>query len=239
MNYGKINMSELIDGSGYLIAERYIPEKLVDAVNNKLNTLHPVRASSSGRKYAEGEQIKDLPDIAVWWSQMVMDWPEVIEIESMISELIKPHLPEAEWYASDIVVIEGNSNWINPHVDTPHRFKSYNYDKRLLGVQAIMSFFDLDKARGVTGVVPESQKKDFNINLCYQGFYTPWFNKHCIQPALPKGSVLYYNCRVLHSSMPNSQDRPRQALLFNYLDSSIISDIRTMDNIWESNKNGK
>lgn len=228
-------MAELTDGQGYDVAISYIPEKLIDAVVAKLDTLHPVRASSSNRTYAEREKIKDLPDISVWWSQMVMDWPEVIEINSMVSELIKPQLPTAEWYASDIVVIEGNSKWINPHVDTPHRFKKYNYDKRLLGVQAIVSLFDLDKSRGVTGVVPESQKQDHNINLCYQGFYNSLFNKKCVQPTLPKGSVLYYNCRVLHSSMPNPHDQSRQALLFNYLDSSIISDIRTMDNIWGSN----
>jgi len=229
-------MAELTDGQGYDVAISYIPEKLIDAVVAKLDTLHPVRASSANRTYAEREKIKDLPDISVWWSQMVMDWPEVIEVNSMVSELIKPELPSAEWYASDIVVIEGNSKWINPHVDTPHRFKKYNYDKRLLGVQAIVSLFDLDASRGVTGVVPGSQTQDYNINLCYQGFYNSLFNKKCVQPTLPKGSVLYYNCRVLHSSMPNTQDQPRQALLLNYLDSSIIDDIKTMDNIWESNE---
>jgi|688.fasta_scaffold312694_3 ectoine hydroxylase-related dioxygenase (phytanoyl-CoA dioxygenase family) len=238
MNYGRTNMNELIDGKGYVVAERYIPEKLIDAVHNKLHTLYPVRASSTNKQYAEGEKIKDLPDINVWWSQMVMDWPEVIEIESMVNELVKPYLPTLEWYASDIVVIEGNSTWINPHVDTPHRFKKYNYDKRLLGVQSIVSLFDLDKTRGVTGVVPGSQKQDHNINLCYQGFYNSHFNKNCVQPNLPKGSVLLYNCRVLHSSMPNTQDTLRQALLINYLDSSIISDIRSTDNIW-NNDNGK
>ena len=232
-------LNKLKDGQGYDVAVSYIPEKLIDAVNSKLHTLHPVRASSMDRTYAEREKIKELPDISVWWSQMVMDWPEIIEINSMVSELVKPYIPSLEWYASDIVVIEGNSKWINPHVDTPHRFKKYNYNKELLGVQAIVSLFDLDKSRGVTGLVPSSQKQDFNINLCYQGFYNSLFNKKCIQPELPKGSVLYYNCRVLHSSMPNTQDRPRQALLFNYLDSSIISDIRTMDNIWESNNDGK
>ena len=232
-------LNKLKDGQGYDVAISYIPEKLIDALNSKLHLLHPVRASSMDRTYAEREKIKDLPDISVWWSQMVMDWPEVIEINSMVSELVKPYMPSQEWYASDIVVIEGNSKWINPHVDTPHRFKKYNYNKELLGVQAIVSLFDLDKSRGVTGLVPDSQKQDFNINLCYQGFYNSFFNKNCVQPELPKGSVLYYNCRVLHSSMPNTQDRPRQALLFNYLDSSIISDIRTMDNIWESNKDGE
>jgi hypothetical protein len=34
------------------------------------------------------------------------------------------------------------------------------------------------------------------------------------------------------------QNRPRQALLINYMDNSIISDIRSMDNIWNNN-NGR
>lgn len=232
----RIVKSQLTENTGYIVLEKIIPDHLVDSIVAKLDTLYPVRASSSTKKYAEKDDIKNLTDISVWWSQMVMDWPEVIEINNLIIDKVKEHLHNAEWYASDIVTIEKHSKWINPHIDTPHRFKKYNYDRRLLGVQAIVSLFDLDKTTGVTGVVPRSQTQDFNINLCYQGFYNTWFMKNCVQPNLPKGSVLFYNCRVLHSSMPNEQNSPRPALLLNYLDSSIIEDIKTMDNIWQSNK---
>ena len=44
-----------------------------------------------------------------------------------------------------------------------------------------------------------------------------------------------YNCRLLHSSMPNPTDSKRPAILMNYLDSDIIDEVRTMDNIWGSN----
>lgn len=232
----RIVKSQLTENTGYIVLEKIIPDHLVDSIVAKLDTLYPVRASSSTKKYAEKDDIKNLTDISVWWSQMVMDWPEVIEINNLIIDKVKEHLHNAEWYASDIVTIEKHSKWINPHIDTPHRFKKYNYDRRLLGVQAIVSLFDLDKTTGVTGVVPRSQTQDFNINLCYQGFYNTWFMKNCVQPNLPKGSVLFYNCRVLHSSMPNEQNSPRPALLLNYLDGSIIEDIKTMDNIWQSNK---
>jgi ectoine hydroxylase-related dioxygenase (phytanoyl-CoA dioxygenase family) len=231
----RIVKSQLTENTGYIVLEKIIPDHLVDSIVAKLDTLYPVRASSSTKKYAEKDDIKNLTDISVWWSQMVMDWPEVIEINNLIIDKVKEHLHNAEWYASDIVTIEKHSKWINPHIDTPHRFKKYNYDRRLLGVQAIVSLFDLDKTTGVTGVVPRSQTQDFNINLCYQGFYNTWFMKNCVQPNLPKGSVLFYNCRVLHSSMPNEQNSPRPALLLNYLDGSIIEDVKTMDNIWASN----
>lgn len=227
--------TQLTEGNGYVVAENYIPHSLIDKITDRLHELHPVRASSSSKKYAEKEDIKTLPDIAVWWSQMVMDWPEVKEINELVIDKVKQHLPNAFWYASDIVTIEKNSKWVNPHVDTPHRFKKYNYNKNLLGVQAIISLFDLTTANGATGLVPNSQNVDFNINLCYEGFYNSWFLKNCVQPNLTKGSVLFYNCRVLHSSMPNPANTSRPALLLNYLDNDIVEDIKQIDNIWTSN----
>lgn len=232
----KLIKTQLTEGDGYVVLEKIIPESLIDSINNKLGTLYPVRASSSTKKYAEKEQIKELSDISVWWSQMVMDWPEVVEINNILIEKVSDYLANATWYASDIVTIEAHSKWVNPHIDTPHRFKKYNYDKRLLGVQAIVALSDMNKDRASTGVVPKSQVMDFNINLCYQGFYNSWFNKNCVQPNLPKGSVLFYNCRVLHSSMPNPQPKSRPALLLNYLDHDIIDDVKSMDNIWSSNE---
>lgn len=231
----KIVKAQLTEGDGYVIVENLIPEKLINDIASKVNLLHPVRASSANKKYAEKDDIKNLSDIAVWWSQMVTDWSEVIKINGILIEKVREHLASAEWYAGDIVTIEPHSKWINPHVDTPHRFKKYNYDKRLLGVQAIVPLFDLDTNNGATGIAPKSQLVDFNINMCYQGLYNAWFNNHFIQPLIRKGSVLFYNCRVLHSSMPNPTNKPRPALLLNYLDQSIIEDIKTMDNIWTSN----
>ena len=145
-------------------------------------------------------------------------------------------MPKAEFYASDIVTLEPHSQWINPHIDTPHRFKNYNYNRNLLGIQCIVALSDLDKEHGSTGLVPGSQLQDFNINLCYQGMYTEVFKRKCIQPIMPKGSVLFYNCRVLHSSMPNPQKERRPALLLNYLDGIIIEDVKKLDNIWGSNE---
>lgn len=226
---------QLTTGDGYVVLEKVIPDNLIDSIISKQDTLYPVRASASNKKYAERENIKELPNISVWWSQMVMNWPEVIEIDKIIKPHILPHLNNAEWYASDIVTVNSNSTWINPHVDTPQRFKKYNFNKSLLGIQAIVSLYDLHKNNGVTGLVPKSQKMDHNINLCYQGIYNSYFLENCVQPNLPKGSVLFYNARVLHSSMPNPTKQNRPALLLNYLDSSIIEDVRSLDNIWQSN----
>jgi len=226
---------QLTTGNGYLILEKIIPDELIDSILAKKELLYPVRASSSNKKYAERNEIEKLPNVSVWWSQFVMDWPEVIQIEQLINPTVNMHLPKAEWYASDIVTINAGSTWINPHVDTPHRFKKYNFNKNFLGIQAIVSLYDLDKNNGATGIVPKSQMVNYNIDFCYQGMYDGFFKANSIQPSLPKGSVLLYNSRVLHSSMPNPSKQNRPALLLNYLDSSIIEDVRSLDNIWQSN----
>ena len=69
--------------------------------------------------------------------------------------------------------------------------------------------------------------------LSKDGLY--WFLENMVQPDLPTGSLLFYNCRVLHSSMPNPQQTERPALLINYLDKNIMSEVRNLDNIWISN----
>jgi ectoine hydroxylase-related dioxygenase (phytanoyl-CoA dioxygenase family) len=223
------------DGRGYTVIEDLISDELINSIRSKLPTLRPVRASSNDKTYAERLVVHTLPDIAVWWSQLVSDWPEVQEIDAEISPMVELYLPTAEFYCADIVTINPGSKWINPHVDTPHRFQKYNYDKRLLGIQCIVALEYMDQSNGATGLVVASHKTDHNINLCYQGYYDHDFKNQCIQPELHRGDVLMYNCRLMHSSMPNPSNKARPALLINYLERDIIDEIKSIDNIWTSN----
>jgi len=54
---------------------------------------------------------------------------------------------------------------------------------------------------------------------------------------MPTGSLLFYNCRLLHSSMPNPLEVERPALLINYMNKNIIKEVAQLDNIWSSNGN--
>jgi ectoine hydroxylase-related dioxygenase (phytanoyl-CoA dioxygenase family) len=228
-------VNDLTEGEGYIFLENIIPNDLIDNINNKLDRLYPVRASSSGKTYAEHDMIKDLPDISVWWSQMIMDWPEVKLINDLLITHIDKELDNIVLYAADIVTINGDSKWVNPHVDTPHRFKEWNMDDRLLGVQCIVSLQDTSPEDGTTGFVPNSHIPDWDIDLCYNGAYNKYFYDFCEQKYMPKGSVLMYNCRLLHSSMPNYSPNPRPMLLLNYLNGDIVENVKKVDNIWSSN----
>ena len=231
--------SILTEGEGYKVLHSFIPRKLINDFKNKLKDLYPVRASSSKKVYAERDDIKKLEDISVWWSQMVTDMPESIAIRKLIDPIMQSHFPSLVLYSNDTVFIKNNSEWINPHVDTPHRFSKYNYDKRLLGIQCIVSLDNINKDSASTGLVPYSQKRDFEIEKCYTGTFDRWFRENAIQPDMPTGSLLFYNTRVLHSSMPNPKDSERPALLFNYLDRNIVDEVKSLDNIWKSNESTK
>lgn len=230
-----VEYKDLTEGEGYLFLESVIPTDLIDSINSKLDTLYPVRAMSSGKRYEERENISKLADISYWWSQMVMDWPEVIAINELLLPKISEQLNNAVWYTSDIITINGDTKLVNPHVDTPHRFKQWNTDTRLLGVQCIVSLQDTTPEMGSTGFVPNSHEPDWDIDMCYNGAYNKYFYDFCEQRDMPKGSVLMYNCRLLHSSMPNYLPEPRPMLLLNYLNGDIVENVKKVDNIWSSN----
>ena len=163
-----------------------------------------------------------------------IDWNDINKIKILISK-IKLELDDALFYASDVVTINGDSKWINPHVDTPHRFKQWNEDERLLGVQCIVALQDTTPEQGSTGFVPRSHIQDWDIDMCYSGAYNKYFYSLSEQRHMTKGSVLMYNARLLHSSMPNYLPEPRPMLLLNYLNGAIVEDVKKIDNIWSSN----
>jgi ectoine hydroxylase-related dioxygenase (phytanoyl-CoA dioxygenase family) len=230
-----MNDVSLTSGEGYLFLENAIPDDLIDAINDRLHTLYPVRAINSGKAYAEKEGIQRLPDISIWWSQLVMDWPEVNAINDLLLTIVNRQLDNAVWYTSDIVTTNGDSKLVNPHVDTPHRFNQWNLDPRLLGVQCIVSLQDTTPEMGSTGFVPNSHGSDWDIEMCYNGSYNKYFWDFYEQLHMPKGSVLMYNSRILHSSMPNYLPETRPMLLLNYLNGDIVEDVKKIDNIWSSN----
>ena len=225
------------EGQGYNIVNDIIPSHYIESIKDKIDMLYPVRASTHKKQYAEGADCKSLFGIAVWWSQLTDEWHEVEQIHRIIFPLIWEQMNDARFYASDIVTINGPSRWISPHVDTPHRFPKYNFrtDDDIYGIQVIIPLDDLDTGTGSTGIVPYSHRQDWNINDCYNGVHDEYFLKSAKQYPLPKGSMLYYNTRLMHSTMPLNLPKKRSVLLINYLKTSIIDDIRKIDNVWTSN----
>jgi len=226
---------KLIEGEGYVILEQILTESITSPALQKHSSTSMVRASTVDLQYAEKENCKLLNNIAVYWSDTQIDSDCTKIIHAFLIPFIKSVSNTLDLYSSDYVTIVSNTEYCNPHIDTPHRFKKYNFDNRLLGIQCIVALEDMTIENGVTGLVPYSQKRDFDIVDCYSGKYTRWFKENAKQFDLSRGSVLMYNCRVLHSSMSNKSNNNRTALAINYLDNSLIDEVRVIDNIWTSN----
>lgn len=225
----------LINQEGFIILKNCIPVNQLLSLQNRVTELYPIRAVSSTNRYKENDEVKHLEDICVWWSQSLDDFAEVKSIKQLVDPIIQHNFPTLVNYVNDVVVINPNSRWINPHVDTPYRFDKWNKDSNILGIQCIIPLTDVSEENGSTGLVPYSQKRNFEIKKCYEGKYNNWFLDNKIQPKLHKGSLLIYNSRVLHSSMPNKTNIARYALLMNYIESSILDEVKTIDNVWISN----
>jgi len=225
------------DGPGFKLVTDIIPSDTIDSINNRKDKLYPVRASSHKKQYAEAEACKKLFGIAVWWSQLTDDWDEVKEIHDLIYPEIQQHLKDATFYASDIVTINGPSRWVGPHIDTPHRFEKYNKRENndVYGIQVIIPLDDLDKDTGATGLVPFSHQQDWDIQDCYEGVHDDYFKENAEQYDMPKGSMLFYNTRLMHSTMPLRLPKKRSILLINYLRRDIIKAVKKIDNVWSSN----
>ena len=225
---------KFIDGEGYVILEKILPDSITYPTLQKFYASTMVRASTKNLAYAEKDGIKLLDDVAVWWSYNNLEDGVFKIIDIMLRPFIFEISNNLEFYSCDFVTINSNTEYCNPHVDTPHRFTNWNFDKRLLGVQCIVALEDMTVTNGVTGLVPYSQKRDFDIKDCYSGKYTRWFKENAVQFDLHKGSVLMYNCRVLHSSMNNNSDKARTALAINYLEHDLVDEVKSVDNIWNS-----
>lgn len=219
---------ELISGPGFLVKENVIPVDVIDLLSQRLHELKPKKISSHNVKYFENEKINEAPDTSIWWSQQ-LDWDEVLKIDQYIHPLVNQHLDNSQLYSSNIITVEPYTNWVNPQVDMPHRFETYNFDKRFLGLQVAIPLVDTD----ILGVFPKSQVVNFDIGLCYKGYYTHWFKANCVRPKLKKGSIIFYNTRLLHSSMPNNSNQAIPLLLMNYLDNDIINNVKNIDPTWD------
>lgn len=223
---------QLTKGTGWHLMHNAFPINLIDQVNANLDMLRPRRGFTTGRTYVEGDTNKRyFGPLSLWWSQQVRDMPGVMEINDVILRIIDPLLDSAVLYATDVVTIEPGSTIVNPHVDTPHRFRPWNFDDRMLAIQAIVSLHDIDKNSGSTGVYTGSQLYDWDINECYKGTYNDEFLENVIQPDMPKNSLLFYNCRLMHSSMPNPSNTSRRALLLHYCSEPLVESLHEWDNI--------
>lgn len=226
------NLKDQLLSDGYIVVKNFIDPSLIESIDRKRDLLIPHRGHGVDNKYWPQDKIKDCPELALWWSQQLNAWPEVIKIEEKLCALLLEVFYKPTLYVSDVITNTSKNQYIKPHIDSPYRFDKWHDSFDLLGVQCIFPLCKFTKENGGTGLLPNSHKKNWVVKDSYAGVYNEEFLAGVVQPIMDIGDMLMYHPRVLHSTMPNKTTEPRRALLIHITEETMIDQMRSIDTIF-------
>ena len=159
------------------------------------------------------------------------------EISTKFSNKVKEHinkyiyklLPDSESYGTGSFICQ-KPGWqfIAPHLDTPNRFVKYNKTKELLGVHAFIPIEKFSKNTGGTAFLPGSQNYFIDHWGAIEGKYQDLFLDNCEQINCNAGDLILFNTRCLHSSMPNTSDKLRNAHSIVNVKSNVLEQLKQL-----------
>lgn len=218
--------------SGFIVFNRLLDNNDVVSVEARHKELVPCRGHGIDNSYWPKDRIANCPELALWWSQQVTDWPEVQRISNTLLDKLGFLFDDPAIYVTDIISNTPKNKFIKPHIDSPYRFDRWHNEVELLGVQCIIPLCPFTKENGATGLLPDSHKKDWVVLESYRGVYNEEFLAGVVQPPMLLGDALVYNPRMLHSTMPNTTESTRRALLIHITSQSMVEQLKLVDNIW-------
>ena len=221
-----------IKEQGYVVVRNAIDPVLIYQVNVQQDSLIPQRGHDYTAKYFAKNKLNEAGKLAIWWSQQVINWQGVIQINNALLELTNGWFDNNCIYVSDVITNEPGNQFVKPHIDSPYRFDKWHEMVELLGVQCIVPLCKFNKENGGTGLYPGSHLRNWVVQDSYRGVYTEEFLANVVQPEMNPGDVLIYNPRVLHSTMPNNTNIQRRALLTHITTRELALQMKLVDNIW-------
>lgn len=229
----KEELKNLFETDGFRVFKNVIDTNLISSINNKTHLLVPHRGHAMDHKYWPADKVHECKDLAVWWSQELSNWAEVREITNDLIRLIGSLFDDPGLYIADIITNEPGNTHVKPHIDSPYRFDKWWDEDELLGLQCIVPLCDFSKENGGTGLLPNSHNTRWVVKDSYAGKYNKEFLDGYVQPEMLLGDVLVYHPRTLHSTMPNSTDTSRRALLVHITNKDMAYQLQNIDTIWK------
>ncbi len=209
----------------YRIITEVIDHKRSSELRSWASACLPDRGIASDGAYWHALSGVEQPELDIWWAR-----DESLFVEDVLDRIAKlRHNPSLRLYGWDFVFAAPFAGVVNPHVDTPYRFTPWEGADSGLGEQFILALEDLDEFNGATGIVPNSQQYTWPIDQCYSGAYNEFFSANCEQPRVSEGSVLHYDSRALHSTMPNMTQNSRAVMVVNYVCDSVFDEVAALD----------
>lgn len=182
-----------------------------------------------GKYYSEhdGEREYD-----VWWTKQPPRemWQPIVE---QLASPISVFFGDKEWdiHCVDCITTRPKSSKVYAHIDLPYRYDEFWNVDRTLGVQIIIPLDDFTLENGATIYLPSSHlmRVDPQTFEEKRDELTDMLLNQGVQNVSKAGSVLMYDGRILHSTMPNHSDQFRSALLINVMEKDIIPRVQELD----------
>lgn len=224
-------LKSLFLDKGFTVFNQLLDPADVLAVEARHLDLIPNRGHGSDNAYWPQDRIKDCPELGLWWSQLVHDWPEVKKITNILRDKVGHLFEDPCLYIADIITNTPKNKFIKPHIDSPYRFDQWHENFDLLGVQFIVPLCPFSAENGGTGVLPGSHKRNWVVKESYRGTYNDEFLQGVVQPEMQIGDALAFNPRILHSTMPNNSNKDRRALLIHISSRYMVEQVKLVDNV--------
>lgn len=229
---GQQDLKDIFLEQGFFVLRDQIDPSIIHSINARSRDLIPNRGHGIDNKYWPQDTVKDCPELALWWSQQLTDWPQIRTIGDLLIKTVGFLFDDPCVYVADVISNTPKNKYIKPHIDSPYRFEQWHKNFDLLGVQCIIPLCAFSKDNGATGLLPQSHKKNWVVKDSYKGMYNEEFLKNVVQPTMDIGDLLVYHPRVLHSTMPNHTDTVRRALLVHITSNAMAEQMKLVDNVF-------
>jgi len=229
---GQQGLKEIFLRDGFFVARDIIDPSVIHSINSRVRDLVPNRGHGIDNKYWPQDLVHECPELALWWSQQLTDWPQVRTVGNILINTVGFLFKDPCVYVADVITNTPKNKYIKPHIDSPYRFEKWHESFDLLGVQCIVPLCQFTRENGATGLLPQSHIKNWIVRDSYKGVYNEEFLKNVVQPSMDLGDVLIYHPRVLHSTMPNHTDQARRALLIHITSRAMAEQMKLVDNVF-------
>ena len=224
-----------ITKQGYTIIPDFVDNDTVNRLRELCDSLRPSRGFVK-QAWTWANHNK-LPWLYYYTVQINNDNNDVQTLKDKIHDVCNEFIGPFDYRATDFIVNYPNSESINvrPHIDTPYRFKEFEGGHNL-ALQIALVIDEFTKENGGTGYVPGSHelkfeyyKGDQQVNVeKISNFWEHNHRQYCAKP----GTLILWDARMLHSTMPNYTDEKRRMLLINAVSQTIRDRVNELDPIW-------
>jgi len=222
---------------GYTVIPNFVDSSTITKLKELCDSLPPCRgAVSAGWTLADPWKLPWL----FYYTAQIHDSDILNLIKEKLSPICTDLLGPFTFRATDFIVNCSHSNRqkeliYRPHVDTPYRFWEFKDRTDLIGMQIAITIDELTEKNGGTAFVPGSHVITYDLNELGKNTdhekYMDFFLDNNKQHIAPPGTLILWDGRLLHSTMPNTTDNNRRLLLINAVSNSVCDQLDKIDPI--------